>query len=70
MQASAEVDVMTRDLKEAQIVVGVATNDCNALLETIASSTGEVESKQANARIKEQQLQVKALDCSYYILGC
>ncbi len=54
---------MTRDLKEAQIVVGVATNDCNALLETIASSTGEVETKQANARIKEQQLQVHfALD--------
>ena len=58
LQASAEVDVMTQDLKEAQIVVGVATNECNSLLETIASSTGEVETKQTTARSKEQQLQV------------
>ena len=67
MQASAEVDIMTRDLKEAQIVVGVATNDCNALLETIASSTTEVESKQATARSKEQQLLVRlALSASAF----
>ncbi|KAK9868729.1 hypothetical protein WJX84_008574 [Apatococcus fuscideae] len=58
IQASAEVDVMTQDLKEAQIVVGVATNECNSLLETIASSTGEVETKQTTARSKEQQLQI------------
>ena len=58
LQASAEVDIMTRDLKEAQIVVTVATNECNALLESIATSTAEVEIKQTTARGKEQQLEV------------
>lgn len=51
---------MTRDLKEAQIVVGVATNECNSLLETIASSTTEVETKQTIARGKEQQLEASS----------
>ena len=59
---------MTKDLKEAQIVVGIATNDCNALLETIASSTTEVESKQTIARSKEQQLQAgDCLICHHFI---
>lgn len=58
VQAATEVDAMQKDLQEAKKVVEAATAECNALLEVIAKSTGDVEVKQSAALQKEADLKV------------
>lgn len=58
IQAAIEVDAMQKDLSEAKVVVEQATRECNELLEVIASSTAEVETKAKAATDKEAQLKI------------
>ena len=58
MQAGMEVDAMKTDLTAAKAVVVAATQECNALLGVIASSTTEVEAKQEAAIHQEYALKV------------
>lgn len=58
MQAASEVDSMQKELTQAKVVVQAATQDCNALLEVITTSTADVETKQAVAIAKEEELKV------------
>ena len=61
MQAASEVDSMQKELTQAKVVVEAATQDCNALLEVITTSTADVETKQAVAIAKEEELKVTVL---------
>lgn len=56
IQAAVEVDEMQKELKEAKIVVQKATVECNELIGVITKNTAEVETKQEQARAKEEQL--------------
>ncbi len=58
LQAASEVDSMQKELTQAKVVVEAATQDCNALLEVITVSTADVETKQAVAIAKEEELKV------------
>lgn len=58
VQAASEVDSMQKELTQAKVVVEAATQDCNALLEVITTSTADVETKQAVAIAKEEELKV------------
>lgn len=49
---------MQKELTQAKVVVEAATQDCNALLEVITTSTADVETKQAVAIAKEEELKV------------
>ena len=49
---------MQKELTQAKVVVEAATQDCNALLEVITSSTADVETKQSVAIAKEEDLKV------------
>ena len=60
LQAASEVDSMQKELTQAKVVVEAATQDCNALLEVITVSTADVETKQAVAIAKEEELKVSA----------
>lgn len=60
LQAASEVDSMQKELTQAKVVVEAATQDCNALLEVITVSTADVETKQAVAIAKEEELKVPA----------
>ena len=58
LQAASEVDSMQKELTQAKVVVEAATQDCNSLLEVITVSTADVETKQAVAIAKEEELKV------------
>ena len=58
LQAASEVDSMQKELTQAKVVVEAATQDCNALLEVITTSTADVETKQSVAIAKEEELKV------------
>ena len=58
VQAASEVDSMQKELTQAKVVVEAATQDCNSLLEVITTSTADVETKQAVAIAKEEELKV------------
>ena len=58
-QAASEVDGMQKELTQAKVVVEAATQECNALLEVITTNTADVESKQAVAIAKEEELKVQ-----------
>lgn len=61
LQAASEVDSMQKELTQAKVVVEAATQDCNALLEVITTSTTDVETKQSVAIAKEEELKVSKL---------
>ena len=58
LQAASEVDGMQKELTQAKVVVEAATQECNALLEVITTNTADVETKQAVAIAKEEELKV------------
>ncbi|DBA95316.1 TPA: Dynein heavy chain cytoplasmic [Trebouxia sp. C0006] len=62
IQAASEVDSMQKELTQAKVVVEAATQDCNALLEVITVSTADVETKQAVAIAKEEELKVTSAE--------
>ncbi|WIA10356.1 hypothetical protein OEZ85_010548 [Tetradesmus obliquus] len=61
VQASAEVDVLQKELSQAKVVVEAATQECNQLLEVISVNTADAETKQKSAQEKEAALQVESL---------
>lgn len=58
---------MQKELTQAKVVVGAATQDCNALLEVITVSTADVETKQGVAIAKEEELKVQS-GHNFYVL--
>eukprot|EP00898_Chlorokybus_atmophyticus_P006649 jgi/Chlat1/6986/Chrsp56S00523 len=56
IQAAEEVASMQVSLAEAKVVVDRKTEECNELLEVIATNTATVEAKQATAQEKERAL--------------
>ena len=52
---------MQKELTQAKVVVEAATQDCNALLEVITTSTADVETKQSVAIAKEEELKVSEI---------
>lgn len=64
LQAASEVDSMQKELTQAKVVVEAATQDCNALLEVITTSTADVETKQSVAIAKEEELKVTGVSVS------
>lgn len=50
---------MQKELTQAKVVVEAATQECNALLEVITTNTADVETKQAVAIAKEEELKVQ-----------
>ena len=58
IQAAADVSTMQTDLSKAKIEVKAKAVEVNELLEVIAQSTAEVETKQTAAAAKEEQLKV------------
>ncbi len=51
-----QVDVMQKELVQAQVVVQAASQECDRLLTEITTSTADAEAKQAAALAKEAQL--------------
>ena len=64
LQAASEVDGMQKELTQAKVVVEAATQECNALLEVITTNTADVETKQAVAIAKEEELKVGHTCCT------